>query len=62
MFVIFHNYPNVKSYLHDSLTLKKTLTLYNLFIHIKSVLNIDQNHYYYKIVLENCLYQLAKTP
>ena len=27
---------------------------------IKSVLNKDQNHYYYNIILEKCLHQLAK--
>ena len=27
---------------------------------IKSVLNKDENHYYFEIYLEKCLYQLAK--
>ena len=27
---------------------------------IKSVLNKDKNHYYYKTSLEKCSYQLAK--
>ena len=27
---------------------------------IKSILNKDKNHYYYKIFVENCSYQLAK--
>ena len=28
---------------------------------IKSILNKDENHYYYNIFLEKCLYQLATT-
>ena len=40
--------------------LGKTLTLHNVIIHIKSVLNKDQNHYYCNIFLEKCLYQLVK--
>ena len=37
----------------------KRLTLHVL-IHIKSVLNKDKNHYYYKVFLEKCSHQLAK--
>ena len=40
--------------------IERTLTLHNAVIHIKSVLNRDKNHYYYKIFLEKCSYQLAK--
>ena len=36
------------------------MTLHNVIICIKSVLNKDRNHYYYKVVLEKCSYQLAK--
>ena len=36
------------------------MTLHNVIIHIKSVLNKDKNRYYYKIFLEKCSYQLAK--
>ena len=35
------------------------LTLHVIIL-IKSVLNKDQNHYYYNIILEKCLHQLAK--
>ena len=42
------------------MSIEKILTLHNVIIHIKSVLNKDKNHYYYKIFLEKCLYQLAK--
>ena len=34
------------------------LTLDNVIMHIKSVLNKDKNHYYYKIFLGKCSYQL----
>ena len=36
------------------------MTLHNVIIHIKSVLNKDQNHYYYNIFLEKCSYRLAE--
>ena len=39
---------------------KKRLTLHNVTILIKSVLNKDKNYYYYNIFLEKCSYQLAK--
>ena len=46
--------------IYDSLTLPKTLTLHNVVIFIKSVLNKDQNHYYYNIFLEKCSCQVTK--
>ena len=36
------------------------MTLHNVIIDIKSVLNKDKNHCYYKIYLEKCFYQLAQ--
>ena len=42
------------------LPIEKILTLYNVIILIKSVLNKSKNHYYYKIFLEKCSNQLAK--
>ena len=33
------------------------MTLHNVIILIKSVLNKNENRYYYKIFLEKCLYQ-----
>ena len=36
------------------------MTLDNLIIIIKSVLNKDKNYYYHNIFLEKCLFQLAK--
>ena len=56
-----HYYAKIKVNSYDSLSLEETLTLHNVIILIKSVLNNkDQNHYYYNIFLEKCLYQLAK--
>ena len=43
-----------------ALPIEKTMTLHNFIIHIKSVLNKDKNHCYYKTFLEKCSYQLAK--
>ena len=43
-----------------TLPIEKILTLHSVIIHIKSVLNKDKNHYYCKIILEKCSYQLAK--
>ena len=45
---------------YDFLPVEKILTLHNVIILIKSVLSKDQNHYYYKIFLQKCSYQLAK--
>ena len=58
---IFSDYfAKIKVDSYDSLPIEKTLTFYNVIILIKSVLNKDKNHYYYKIFLEKCSYQLAK--
>ena len=49
-FYIFSCYfakRDVDSY--DSLPIEKILTLHHVIIHIKSVLNKNENHYYYKI-------------
>ena len=45
---------------YDSLPLEKTLTLHNVIILIKSLVNKNQNHYYYNIFLERFLCQLAE--
>ena len=44
--VISHNHAKIKVDSCDPLPLEKTLTFHNA-IHSKSVLNKDQNHYYY---------------
>ena len=56
MYVFSHNYARIKTDSYDSLSLEKTLTLHNVIILIKSVFNKNQNHYYYNIFLEKCLY------
>ena len=53
-------FANLKDYSYDSLPIENILTLYNVVICIKSVLNKDKNHYQHKIFLEKCSYQLAK--
>ena len=57
---VFVSYAKIKVDSYDSLSIEKRLTLHNVIILIKSVLNKDKNHYYYNILLEKCLYQLAK--
>ena len=59
-YVIPDNYARIEFDSFDSLPLEKTLTLHNVTINVKPVLNRDQNHFYYNIFLEKCLYQLAK--
>ena len=55
-----HYFAKIKVDFYDSLPIEKILTLHNVIIHIKSVLNKDKNNYYYKIFLKRCSYQLAK--
>ena len=40
------------------LPIQETLTFDDVIIHIKSVLNKGQNHYYYNTFLEKCYYEL----
>ena len=48
-----HYFTKIEVDSYDSLAIEKRLTLQNVIIDIKSVLNKDKNHYYYKIFLEN---------
>ena len=59
-YIFSHYFAKIKVDSYDSLPIEKRLTLHNVIIHIKSVLNKDKNHYCYKIFLEKCSYQLAK--
>ena len=59
-YIFFRYFAKIKVDSYDSLPIEKTLTLHSVIIHIKSVLNEDKNHYYYKILLEKCSHQLAK--
>ena len=57
--IFSHYFANITVDSYDSLPIAKRLT-FHFIILIKSVLNKDKYHYYYKIFLEECLYQLAK--
>ena len=59
-YIFSHYFAKIKIDPYDSLPIEKILTLYNVIIFIKSVLNKDKNHYSDKIFLEKCSYQLAK--
>ena len=59
-YIFSHYFTKIKVDFYDYLPIEKGLTLHNVIIHIKSVLNKNKNHYYYKIFLEKYLYQLAK--
>ena len=59
-YIISRYFAKIKVDSCDSLLVEKTLILHNVIIHIKSVLNKDKNHYYYKMFLEKYSNQLAK--
>ena len=59
-YIFSYYFAKIKGDSYDSLPIEKTLTLHNNIICIKSVLNKDKYHYYYKIFLEKGSYQLAK--
>ena len=59
-YIFPHYTAKVKVDSYDSLPIEKTLTLHNVIILIKSVINKDKNPYYYKFFLQKCSYQLAK--
>ena len=58
-YIFSHYFAKIKLASYDSLPIEKVLTLHNVIIHIKSVLNKVKNYYYYNISLEKCLHQLA---
>ena len=45
-YIFSHYFEKIKVDSYDSLPIEKILTLHNVIIHIKSVLNKDKNHYY----------------
>ena len=59
-YILSHYFTIIKVDSYDSLPIEKRLTLHNVKIHIKPVLNKDKNHYYYKTFLEKWLCQSAK--
>ena len=58
-YVFPHNYMKIKIDSDSNLPLEETLTLHVIIL-IKSILNKNQNHYYYHTLLEKCLNQIAK--
>ena len=58
--IFSHYFAKIKVDYYDSLLIEKRLTLHSVIIHIKSVINEAKNHYYYKVFLEKCSYQLGK--
>ena len=59
-YIFSHYFAKIEVDSYDSLPIEKGLTLHNVIIIIKSVLNNDKNPNYYKIFLEKNLHQLAK--
>ena len=55
-YIFSHYFTKMSIDYYDSLTIEKRVTLCNIIIHIKTVLNKDKNHYYYKIFWEKSLY------
>ena len=53
---INHNFGKIKIDSYNSLTIKKRLTLHNAIILIKSVVDKNENKYYYKLFLEKSSY------
>ena len=50
-YIFSHYSVKIKVDSYDSLPIEKLLTLHNVIIQMKSVLNKDKNHYYYKILI-----------
>ena len=50
-YIFSHSSVKIKVDSYDSLPIEKLLTLHNVIIQMKSVLNKDKNHYYYKILI-----------
>ena len=45
-YIFSHYFAKIKVDSYDFLPIEKILTLYNVIMHIKTVLNKDKNHYY----------------
>ena len=59
-YITSHYYVKIKVDSYDSFPTGKKLTLHNVIILIKLVLNKDQNYHYYDMFLEKCSYQEVK--
>ena len=53
-YIFSHYFSKIKVASYDSLPIEKISTFHNVIIHIKSVINKDENHYYCKIILHKC--------
>ena len=49
---INHNFKKIRMFSYNSLPVEKILTFHNVMIHIKSVVNKNENEYNYNIILE----------
>ena len=54
-YIFSHYFAKMKVDSYDYLSIEKILTLHNVVIHIKSVINKDKNHFFDKKFLENGL-------
>ena len=54
-YIFSHYFAKLKVDSYDYLPIEKILTLHNVVIHIKSVINKDKNHFFDKKFLENGL-------
>ena len=59
-YIFSHYFAEIKVDSYDTLPIEKGLILHNVIIHIKSALNKDINHYYYKVFLEKHCYKLLR--
>ena len=48
-YIFSHYLAKIKIDSYDSLSIEKALTIQNVIMLVKSILNRDKNHYYYKI-------------
>ena len=59
-YTVSRYFGKIKVDSYESLPIEKILTLHNVVLLIKSLLNWDKNHYYYKIFLEKYSNLLSK--
>ena len=59
-YIFSHYFAKIKVDSYVSLPVEKRLTIHNVTTLIKSVINKNKNHYYYKIFLVKRSYQLPK--
>ena len=57
--IFSHYFAKIKVGSYDSSSKEKILTLYNVIILIKSVLNKDKNHYYYKDIFRKMFLSIS---